>query len=428
MNLTIKPCKKLIGTITVPGDKSISHRAVMLGALASGKTEIHNFLMAEDCLATVKCLQALGVDIKYHRQVITVAGRGLHGLVEPAAVLDCGNSGTTARLLLGILAGQRFAAIVTGDSSLCKRPMARVVTPLTQMGAQFIGRRQNSLLPLAVRGGSLQAIDYRSPVASAQVKSAILLAGLFCSGRTVVTEPTRSRDHTERMLRLFGAQVEVKGQQVAVTGYPKLTGQKIIIPGDISAAAFFMVAAAVLPGSDVTISGVGLNPTRAGVLEVLRQMGADLQVDNLKQREYELMGDIHIKGGGLKGTVIGGDMIPRLIDEIPILAVAAALAQGETVFCDASELRVKETDRIRALVTELTKFGVKIEERPDGMVINGGFPLVGTICDSYGDHRMAMALAVAALTARGQTTVQRAQCINVSFPAFMDVLNSLTEV
>lgn len=428
MDLTIKPCQKLSGTVTMPGDKSISHRAVMLGSLATGRTEIHNFLMGEDCLATIKCFKALGVDIQNQQHRITIQGRGLHGLKEPAVVLDCGNSGTTTRLLLGILAGQSFSSIITGDSSLCQRPMARIVTPLNRMGAQFIGRYNNSLLPMAVKGGGLQPINYLSPVASAQIKSAILLAGLFCPGRTVVTEPSLSRDHTERMLSLFGAEVAVSGRHVSVTGYPRLTGKKITIPGDISAAAFFMVAAAILPGSDVTITNVGLNPTRTGVVEVLKRMGAHLKVTNLQHQDYEPVGDIHIKGSALTGTVIEGDIIPRLIDEIPILAVAASVAQGKTVFRDAAELRVKETDRITALATELTKLGVNIQTRPDGMVIEGGGPLLGTTCHSHGDHRMAMALAVAGLVAAGQTTIKEATSINVSFPDFMGVLNSIMVV
>jgi 3-phosphoshikimate 1-carboxyvinyltransferase len=296
------------------------------------------------------------------------------------------------------------------------------------MGAQFIGRSHNSLLPMAVKGGDLQAINYYSPVASAQVKSAILLAGLFCQGRTVVTEPALSRDHTERMISFFGGKVEVSGRQVAVTGYPMLTGKKIMIPGDISAAAFFMVAAAIIPGSDVTITNVGLNPTRTGVLEVLQRMGARLEVGNLRQQEYEPVGDIHIEGRDLTGTVIEGEIIPRLIDEIPILAVAAAVAQGKTIFRDAAELRVKETDRINALATELTKFGVNIQTQPDGMVIEGGRPLTGTTCCSHGDHRMAMALAVIGLVAKGQTTIKEATSINVSFPGFADVLNSIMVV
>lgn len=409
----------------MPGDKSISHRAVMLGALARGKTEISNYLMGEDCLSTIKCFKAMGVDISENNGVITVQGGGLQGLKEPEDVLDCGNSGTTARLLLGILAGQPFFSVLTGDQSLRRRPMGRVTTPLAQMGAGFAGRKQGTLLPLAVRGGKLKAIHYKTPVASAQLKSSILMAGLFAGGKTVVEEPVKSRDHTERMLQLFGARVEVDGCTAAVQGQPELTGQKLTVPGDISSAAFFLVAAAIVPGSDVTIEGVGLNPTRNGILEVLQNMGARIDITNRGLESGEPVGDVRVRGGMLKGTVIDGDIIPRLIDEIPVLAVAAAVAQGKTIFRDAAELRVKETDRIAAVAGELAKFGVKIEEQPDGMIIEGGKPLTGTVCTSHGDHRIGMAMAVAGLAASGKTVVQDAEIINISFPGFENVLKSI---
>ncbi len=425
MELTVKKASLLKGMLKIPGDKSISHRAVMLGALAQGRTEIHNFLMAEDCLSTVKCFQAMGIEITEKDQVIYVHGRGLDGLSEPRDVLDCGNSGTTTRLLLGILAGQPFFSVLTGDGSLRSRPMDRVVKPLSEMGAVFMGRQQSRLLPLSVSGGRLKAIHYQTPVASAQIKSALLLAGLFANGQTVVEEPAVSRDHTERMLKSFGAKIEVSRRSAAVEGQPTLVGRRVVVPGDISSAAFFLTAAAIIPGSDVTLVGVGLNPGRKGIIDVLKTMGADITVFNNKVEGGEPIGDIRVQGRELKGTDISGEIIPTLIDEIPVLAVAAAVAQGKTVFRDAAELRVKETDRIAAVGAELAKFGVKIEERPDGMVIEGGRPLTGTVCQSHGDHRIAMAMAVAGLAAEGQTVVKGADSVNISFPGFNDALKSI---
>ena len=425
MEITVNKCKQLKGTMAVPGDKSISHRAVMLGALAEGVTEIRNFLMGEDCLSTIKCFKAMGVEINQESEVITVHGKGLDGLQEPVEVLDCGNSGTTTRLMLGILSGQPFFSVLTGDDSLRRRPMGRVVNPLSQMGARLYGRRDNTLLPLAVQGGGLQPIHYQTPVASAQVKSAILFAGLFACGVTVVEEPTTSRDHTERMLKHFGAKIDVYDKIIAVNGLPNLTGCRVNVPGDISSAAFFMVAAAIVPGSDVTITGVGINPTRDGILEVLENMGADIEVFNKRQQSGEPVADIRVRGSELKGTVVGGDIIPRLIDEIPILAVAAARAKGKTVFQDVAELRVKETDRIATVAGELVKFGVKVEEQPDGLVVEGSDNLHGAVCNSHGDHRIAMAMAVAGLVADGETVVQETDCANVSFPGFADALKSI---
>lgn len=427
MKLIINPIKQLKGQMTCPGDKSISHRAVMLGALAKGTTVVDNFLMGEDCLATVQCFKEMGVHIEGPVDgKLTIHGVGLDGLKEPARILDAGNSGTTTRLLLGILAGQPFCSILTGDDSLIKRPMARVTTPLTQMGAVFLGRQDNNLLPLAVRGGTLKPIEFISPVASAQMKSAVLLAGLFAEGETSVREPAISRDHTERMLRHFGAEVKVSDQTVTVQGRPRLAGVRFTVPGDISSAAFFMVAAAIVPGSEVTIQGVGINPTRDGILEVLQQMGAQLQIGNRRYQGEEPVADIKICGGELRSTQIYGTLIPRLIDEIPILAVAAAYAQGTTVIRDAAELKVKESNRIAAVAAELRKFGVMIEELPDGLVIQGGTPLTGASCRSYGDHRIAMAMAVAGLSARSQTIIEDAGCVDVSFPGFGDALKSLT--
>lgn len=425
MELTIKQCKSLEGHITVPGDKSISHRAVMFGALASGRTIITNFLKAEDCLSTIKCLRAMGVDITESSDKVTVEGRGLYGLKESCDILDCGNSGTTARLLLGILSGQHFSSVLTGDKSLRRRPMGRITCPLGQMGAVFIGRKDASLLPIAVQGRNLKPIYYKTPVASAQLKSAILLAGLFASGKTVVEEPAKSRDHSERMLRRFGAEIEVDGCVVSVQGQRELRGQTVKVPGDISSAAFFIVAAAIVPGSDITIKDVGLNPTRSGILEVLREMGADIDINNYRLDTGEPVGDLRVRGSTLKGTVIEGDIIPRLIDEIPVLAVAAAAAQGQTVLKDAAELRVKESDRISAVAKELVKLGADIQEQPDGLIINGGKKLTGAVCQSYGDHRIAMAMSVAGLVASGKTVIKNADVINISFPGFTDALKML---
>lgn len=425
--LSVRKCKRIEGIINVPGDKSISHRAVMLGSLAKGKTVIRNFLMGEDCLSTVACFRALGVKIDVFEKEVVVYGSGF-GLSEPDDVLDCGNSGTTARLMLGILAGQNFCSIVTGDDSLKKRPMKRVVDPLLKMGAKFLGKKDSTLLPLAVKGGELKPIYYEMPVASAQVKSCILLAGLFADGVTYVKEPALTRDHTERMLKHFGAEVDIEHDNriISVKGRPVLNGCEVIMPGDISSAAFFMVAAAAIPESDIIIKDVGLNPTRDGIIEVLQEMGADIKIiDSNKMKAGEPVGDIRIKGGKLKGTVVGGSIIPRLIDEIPVLAVAAAVAEGKTVFKDAKELRVKETDRIAAVARELAKFGVHVEEKPDGMIVHSTKSLNGAVCESYGDHRIAMAMAIAGLLAEGETIIKNTESINISFPSFENLLKSV---
>ncbi|AEF94856.1 3-phosphoshikimate 1-carboxyvinyltransferase [Desulfotomaculum nigrificans CO-1-SRB] len=426
MELTINQIKQLKGETAVPGDKSISHRAVMLGALARGTTRVENFLTGEDCLSTVRCFRALGVPVEGpDNGCLTIQGVGLNGLQEPVTILDAGNSGTTTRLMLGILAGQSFCSIITGDASLSRRPMARVTTPLAGMGAKFIGRDNNNLLPLAIRGGQLKPLNYQSPVASAQVKSAILLAGLFAQGETSVTEPTISRDHTERMLKSFGADIKQEGTTVTIKGRPELKGRQVVVPGDISSAAFLMVAAAILPGSEVTIRGVGVNPTRDGLLEVLKNMGGQVELLNLRDQCGEPVADIRVKGSDLQGTEISGNLIPRLIDEIPIIAVAAACARGTTVIRDAAELKVKESNRLATVAGELTKLGAAVEELPDGLIIKGGKPLTGAVVDSHGDHRIAMAMAVAGLAARGRTVIKEAQCIPVSFPGFADALKSL---
>ncbi len=417
------------GAVRVPGDKSISHRAVMLGALASGDTCIENFLAGEDCLATVRCFRELGVEIAgpTGENTLFVRGRGPDALREPADVLDAANSGTTMRLLAGILAGLPFFSVLTGDPSLRRRPMRRVTGPLREMGARIWGRQGGEYAPLAVCGGGLHGICYTLPVASAQVKSAILLAGLLARGRTTVTEPMASRDHTERLLKYFGARLEIAGNTISLEGGQQLSGRSLKIPGDISSAAFFIVAGACTPDSDLIIRGVGINPTRSGIIDVLRKMGAELELLNEREMSGEPVADIRVKSSPLKGVVVAGDMIPRLLDEVPALAVAGAVASGETVIRDAAELKVKESNRLAVLTEELRKFNAAVEELPDGLVIRGGRPLRGAVCASHGDHRIAMAMAVAGLVARGKTVIKDAECVAVSFPGFFDVLNSLRE-
>ncbi len=423
MIIITAPPERLTGEVTVPGDKSITHRAIMLGALARGVTEIRGFLGAEDCWSTVECLRALGVRVTLKGRRLFVEGKNKK-LIKPAKELDAGNSGTTARLLLGILAGQDFQATLTGDLSLQKRPMKRVIEPLQQMGARFEGDAET--LPVTITGGDLEPVNYQSPRASAQVKSAVLLAGLFADGTTVVEEPYRSRDHTELMLSRFGARIEVDGSRASVQGGTVLRSGQVRVPGDISAAAFLMVAAAIIPGSELLIKNVGINPTRSGIIDVLLEMGAAVELKEEKSWGKEPVADIMVKGNsGLKGVKISGEIIPRLIDEIPALAVAALVAEGETVISDASELRVKESDRISALAGELRKLGADLEENEDGMIIRGGPELKGADLDSCGDHRIAMALAVAGLVAQGETAVWGAEVINISFPGFMQSLRSL---
>lgn len=415
---------RLCGELKVSGDKSITHRAAMLGALARGVTEVKGYLNAADCFSTFNCLQSLGVKLSYRGDRVVIEGRNM-SLKRTDRVLDAGNSGTTARLLLGILAGQPFETSVSGDHSLQKRPMKRVVDPLSRMGARFRGNRD--YLPLTIEGGSLRAIDYKSPRASAQVKSALLLAGLFAEGATTIEEPQRSRDHTELMLDQFGAAISVDSCRVVMQGQPALRGCQVKVPGDLSAAAFFMVAAAIVPGAEVRLTNVGVNPTRTGVLDVLSRMGAHIEMLDLKLWGKEPVADLLVRGGKLmQGTIIEGEVIPRLIDEIPVLAVAAAVAEGQTIIRDAAELRVKESDRISALATQLSRLGVKIMEMEDGMIISGNAKLKGAEVKSCGDHRIAMALAVAGLAAEGETVIHNAEVINVSFPSFMSQLRSLT--
>ncbi len=424
--LIIHKAKGLTGTITIPGDKSISHRCLMLGSLASGKTVIRNFLRSEDCLSTMESFRKLGIKIIRKKNKVTVFGKGLYGLKAPKKMLNANNSGTTTRLMLGILAAQPFTSKITGDKSLCRRPMLRVTEPLRRMGASITGKDGGNYTPLTISGGRLQGINFRSKVASAQVKSAVLLAGLYASGKTCVTEPVKSRDHTERMLGYFGVKPDIKGNTVCVKGGRELKGRKIEIPGDISSAAFFIVAGLIVPNSKLVIKNVGINPTRTGILEALLKMGAKLKIVNKRNREYEPAADIIVRPGNLKGTLIGGKIIPRLIDEIPILAVAAAMARGKTVFKDAGELRVKESDRIKTLCTELNKFGVKTRELKNGFIVYGGAPPKGAKSISHGDHRISMSMAVLALAAQGVSEIKDTACIKTSFPEFFGLLKKIT--
>ncbi len=414
----------LRGKITVPGDKSISHRAIILGALGEGPTEISACLRSDDCHRTLEAIRAVGIEIE-DGETLRIYGKGLYGLREPGEILDCGNSGTTIRLLTGVLAGQPFLSLLTGDASLRRRPMDRIVIPLRRMGAEVYGRAQNTLPPLAVRGGPLHGVRYDSPVASAQVKSAILLAGLFAEGSTTVIEPSRSRDHTERMLRARGQTVETAGREVTLMPTGSLRADRIAVPGDFSSAAFFIVGALILPDSDLIIEGVGVNPTRTGLLDALEGMGAAIEVHPEEESAGEPRARLHVRTSRLKGVRLGGDLIPRLIDEIPVLAVAAACAEGKTVIRNAAELRVKESDRIRAIATELNRMAIRTEELEDGLVIHGGGTLRGTSCDSHGDHRVGMAFTVAGLRADRETTIADTACIQTSFPAFVQTLQDL---
>ena len=427
MKFRVRPVSRLAGSADVPGDKSVSHRAALLGALAEGATEIHGYLEAEDCLRTITAVQALGAAVTrkgpgHYR----IDGAGRHGLHEAGDVIDCGNSGTSARLLLGVLAGQPFWTMLTGDASLRSRPMGRVAEPLRRMGAAVVGRSGGSKLPLAVKGTRpLRAITHDSLVASAQVKSAVLLAGLYADGPVSVSEPAPSRDHSERMLRQFGAQLQTDERSVTLTP-GDLRGTTVSVPGDISSAAFLLVAATLIGDPGVTIHRVGVNPTRTGVLDVLEAMRARIRIEPAPTvDEAEPAADLWVSASELAGTSIGGALIPRLIDEIPALAIAAACARGVTTIGDAAELRVKESDRIAALARELDKMGVGVQERPDGMTITGPQRFRGARVTSGGDHRVAMALAVAGLVAEGETVIEDTACVATSFPQFAATLNAL---
>lgn len=430
MVLQIQQASKLHGVAEVPGDKSISHRAALIGAIAEGETVVTNFLPGADCLATLSCLRALGVKVdgpdKTNRVVIY--GRGRQGFTEPLGVLDAANSGTTFRLLTGMLAACPFFSVIEGDASLCQRPMGRVIRPLRSMGATILGRAGDNLPPLAIRGGALQGIDYSLPVASAQVKSAILLAALSACTITRITEPGPSRDHTERMLAFFGADIVKNGLTTTLRPGQPLRARNISVPGDISSAAFLMVAATIVPNSQIVIRNVGVNPTRDGIIEVMRRMGARIEVISRRDDYNESRADIYVTNTPLHGVEIAGKLIPRLIDEIPILALAAAVAEGRTIIRDAAELKVKESNRLATVAAELRRFGARIDELEDGLVIDGVKSLTGASASSHGDHRIAMTVLVAGLVAQGVTLLEDSACIDISFPGFTQVLSSLSGV
>lgn len=421
--MQIKPSSKLTGTITVPGDKSISHRAVMFGALAKGTTKITGFLMGEDCLSTIDCFRKMGVEIEVCEKEVTVHGVGLHGLHAPTEMLYTGNSGTTTRLLSGILGGQDFSCTMSGDESIQKRPMNRVIKPLAQMGANIDGVSGN-YCPLKFEPSTLSGIDYTMPVASAQLKSAILLAGLYAKSNTIVREIAPSRDHTERMLRAIGVDITTDGNVIELTPPTELIANDVEVPADISSAAFFLVAGAITENSCLTIANVGINPTRTGIIDVLKDMGADITLSNIRDTA-EPIADITVKYSKLKGITIGGDIIPRLIDELPVIAVAAAFAEGTTTICDAEELKVKESNRIAAMVNELKKAGADVSETDDGMIINGGTPLHGAEFETYNDHRIAMSMAICALACDGDSTILNPSVVSISYPDFFDTLATL---
>lgn len=421
--------KPLRGTLTVSGDKSISHRAVMLGSLATGTTEIEGFLPGEDCLSTIRCFRSMGVQIEQNGSSVKVFGRGLRELTAPAGILDCGNSGTTTRLLSGVLAAQHFNSVLSGDASIQRRPMKRIMIPLRAMGADITSVSGNDCAPLSVHGKQLYGIHFNSPIASAQVKSAVLLAGLYASGQTTVTEPALSRDHTERMLRSFGAKVLTGNFEdrpsVTVTETQNLYGTEISVPGDISSAAFFLVGASIVSGSEVVLRNVGINPTRDGVISALRAMGAKIEVLEVRNEDSEPAADLLVRYAPLHGTEIGGALIPRLIDELPVLAAAAAVAEGRTVIRDAAELKVKESNRIRTMAEGLSRLGAKVEETEDGLIIDGGAALHGGAVESYSDHRIAMSFAILSLVTYGEVRISDPDCVNISAPTFYEDLKSL---
>ena len=425
MRQVIRRPRRLTGLVTPPGDKSVSHRSLILNAIAGGTARVTGLSDGEDVLSTMSCLRGLGVRIEPGEAEgdVTVHGLGEY-LEEPEGVLYAGNSGTSMRLLSGLLAGQPFLSVLTGDRSLRSRPMGRIVQPLRQMGAEIIGRNNDTLAPLAIRGGSLHGSEYTMPVASAQVKSAIMLAGLSADGETVLHQPARSRDHTERMVKAMGGVVEEDGLSLTVRP-ARLSPVDVVVPGDISSAAFWMVAGLCHPDARVMIRGVGINPTRGGIMEVMEAMGARITQENPRTEGGEPVADLLVESGDLAAADVSGDLIPRLIDELPVLAVAACFARGTTTIRDAQELRVKESDRVLTTVTELSKLGASIEERPDGMVIHGTGRLAGGQCDSHGDHRLAMSLAVAGLLAEGETAVDEAQAASVSYPQFWQHMESL---
>lgn len=418
-------CNGLKGEVTIPGDKSVSHRSVMFGSIAKGTTEIDNFLSGADCLSTIACFQKMGVDIERSGDRVLVRGNGLRGLKKPDSVLDCGNSGTTTRLISGILAAQDFSVTLTGDASIQKRPMKRIMEPLAKMGADIRSLNKNGCAPLQITGTALHGIHYQSPVASAQVKSAILLAGLYADGETKVTEPYVSRNHTELMLSCFGADVRTEHTTAVIRPADELFGTRVLVPGDISSAAFFIAAGLMIPGSELLIKNVGINPTRDGILHVCRDMGADITLMNPRGGDGEPVADIFVSTSRLHGAVIGGAIIPTLIDELPMIAAMACFAEGDTVIKDAAELKVKESNRIDVMVRNLSAMGADVEETEDGMMIHGGKPLHGAVIDSKLDHRIAMTFAVAGCCADGETEILGGECVEISYPAFYQDLKKL---
>jgi 3-phosphoshikimate 1-carboxyvinyltransferase len=419
--------RPLRGELTVPGDKSIGHRAVIFASVAEGESRVFNLSGGEDNLRTVQAFRDLGVRIWNEGEVLGIVGKGWDGLRQPGDVIDCGNSGTTMRLLSGVLAGRPFVSILDGDASLRERPMRRIIDPLGRMGAHIVSDHGRGVAPLEIRGGRLQGIVYVSPVASAQVKSAVLLAGLQAEGLTVVKEPQESRDHTEIMARSFGAEMKLECRSVSVKGPQRLSARDMHVPGDLSSAAFFLIAAASIAGSDLLIRGVGCNPTRSGVIDILERMGASIELERKRGETGEPVADLRVRGGGLRGVEIGPEMVARTIDEYPILSVAAALAEGATTVSGAEELRHKESDRIAAMTKELRKLGVQVEEREDGMKIEGRGRLEGAQVNTYGDHRVAMALAVAGLSADGGVEIDDSDCVDISFPGFFELLQRVSE-
>jgi 3-phosphoshikimate 1-carboxyvinyltransferase len=422
MKIVLNKCLSPRGEIKVNGDKSITHRGLIISSIAEGQTLLRGYSKGNDCMSTRKNLKGLGIEIRESESTILIQGKGLGGLTEPEHVLDCENSGTTMRLLAGLLSGQDFFSVLTGDNSLRKRPMDRIIKPLQNMGAEIRARKKDMFAPLSIKGGNLTAINYKLPVASAQVKSAILFAGLYANGETTVEEPYPTRDHTERMLILFGSKIEKSGNKITLKEKNNLTPHKLSIPGDISSASYFIVLTSISQNGELFLKDVGINPTRTGILDILEMMGADISIMNKRDVSNEPIADILVKSGKLKGIDISGEIIPRIIDELPIIAVAATQAKGTTLVKNAAELRVKETDRIKAIVENLKKMGAQIEEQRDGFIVEGPKNLKGTLCNSYGDHRIAMSLAIAGLIADGATIIEGAEYIKISFPEFTTLL------
>lgn len=425
--MKIKRVKGLKGTVSVPGDKSISHRSVMLGSIAEGTTEVHNFLQGADCLSSIACFRQMGINIENNGDIVRIHGRGLYGLNRPENVLDTGNSGTTTRLMSGILAGQNFDCTINGDASIQSRPMRRIMTPLSMMGASIESIRGNDCAPLKIAGQRLHGIHYDSPVSSAQVKSAILLAGLYAEGETSVTEPVLSRNHTELMLGACGGDIHSEGTTATLRPVKRLEAQKIIVPGDISSAAYFMAAGLIVPGSEICIENVGINPTRDGMVKVCQAMGGNISLENVRDVCGEPVADIVVRHSILHGTVVEGEIIPTLIDELPIIAVMAAFADGQTIIRDAAELKVKESNRIAVMAENLSAMCVDITPTDDGMIIDGGKTPLGAQIQSHLDHRIAMSFAVAALASDGETEIIGSDCVNISYPTFYQDLFKLAE-